>query len=213
MLFIITFYSFFCIKEITFVMKKIVIFASGSGTNAENIIKYFENKAIATVVAVFTNNPNAKVLDRAIKFHLPTEIFSKDELNEGLVLQKINVIQPDLIVLAGFLLKFPESIVELYPNKIINIHPALLPKYGGKGMYGMNVHRAVVENKEKETGITIHFVNENYDEGNIIFQERVTLLETDSPEIVAEKIHKLEQENFPEIIQKLLTQDLGPNTL
>jgi phosphoribosylglycinamide formyltransferase-1 len=213
MLFIITFYSFFCIKEITLVMKKIVIFASGSGTNAENIIKYFENKAIATVVAVFSNNPNAKVLDRAIKFHLPTEIFSKDELNEGLVLQKINAIQPDLIVLAGFLLKFPESMVELYPNKIINIHPALLPKYGGKGMYGMNVHRAVVENKEKETGITIHFVNENYDEGNIIFQERVALLETDSPEIVAEKIHKLEQENFPEIIEKLLTQNLGPNTL
>lgn len=213
MLFIITFYSFFCINEIILVMKKIVIFASGSGTNAENIIKYFENREIGNVVAVFSNNPNAKVLDRAIKFHLPTEIFSKGELNEGLVLQKINAIQPDLIVLAGFLLKFPESIVELYPNKIINIHPALLPKYGGKGMYGMNVHRAVVEHKEKETGITIHFVNENYDEGNIIFQERVALLETDSPENVAEKIHELEQQYFPEIIEKLLTQDPRLQTL
>jgi len=193
------------------VMKKIVIFASGSGTNAENIIKYFENREIAAVVAVFSNNPNAKVLDRAIKFHLPIETFSKDELNEGLVLQKINAIQPDLIVLAGFLLKFPESIVETYPNKIINIHPALLPKYGGKGMYGMNVHRAVVENKEKETGITIHFVNENYDEGNIIFQERVALLETDSPETVAEKIHELEQDNFPKVIEHLLSRDFGTN--
>jgi phosphoribosylglycinamide formyltransferase-1 len=207
MLFIITFYSFFCINEITLVMKKIVIFASGSGTNAENIIKYFENREIATVVAVFSNNPNAKVIDRAIKFHLPTETFSKDELNEGLVLQKINAIQPDLIVLAGFLLKFPESIVKSYPNKIINIHPALLPKYGGKGMYGMNVHKAVVENKEKETGITIHYVNENYDEGNIIFQKKVTLLVTDTPEVVAEKIHELEQKYFPSVVEDVLTSN------
>jgi phosphoribosylglycinamide formyltransferase 1 len=193
------------------VMKKIVIFASGSGTNAENIIRYFETKEIGTVVAVFTNNPIAKVIERAKNFDLPTEIFSKAELNEGLVLQKINAIQPDLIVLAGFLLKMPESIVESYPNKIINIHPALLPKYGGKGMYGMNVHRAVIENKEKETGITIHFVNENYDEGNIIFQERVALLESDSPESVAEKIHELEQRYFPEVIDKLLSRDFGTN--
>ena len=185
-------------------MKKIVIFASGSGTNAENIIKHFKSRNTGTVVSVFTNNPNAKVIDRAIKYHLPTEIFSKDELNEGLVLQKINAIQPDLIVLAGFLLKFPESIVELYPNKIINIHPALLPKYGGKGMYGMNVHRAVVENKEKETGITIHYVNENYDEGNIIFQKKASLLVTDTPEVVAEKIHELEQKYFPSVVEEVL---------
>ncbi|WP_396185684.1 phosphoribosylglycinamide formyltransferase [Flavobacterium sp.] len=185
-------------------MKKIVIFASGSGTNAENIIKHFKSRNTGTVVSVFTNNPNAKVIDRAIKYHLSTEIFSKDELNEGLVLQKINAIQPDLIVLAGFLLKFPESIVELYPNKIINIHPALLPKYGGKGMYGMNVHRAVVENKEKETGITIHYVNENYDEGNIIFQKKAPLLVTDTPEVVAEKIHELEQKYFPSVVEEVL---------
>ena len=207
MLFIITFYSFFCINEITLVMRKIVIFASGSGTNAENIIKYFENKEIGTVVAVFTNNPDAKVIERAKKLHLPTEIFSKAELFESKVLQKLNAIQPDLIVLAGFLLKLPENIIESYPNKIINIHPALLPKYGGKGMYGMNVHKAIVENKEKETGITIHFVNENYDEGNIIFQKKVTVLITDTPEVVAEKIHELEQENFPIVIEKLLTSN------
>lgn len=208
MLFIITFYSFFCINEITLVMKKIVIFASGSGTNAENIIKYFETKEIGTVVAVFTNNPIAKVIERAKNFHLPTEIFSKAELFESKVLQKLNNFKPDLIVLAGFLLKLPESIIESYPNKIINIHPALLPKYGGKGMYGMNVHKAVVENKEKETGITIHFVNENYDEGNIIFQKSVALSEIDSPESVAEKIHELEQRYFPEVIENFITHNL-----
>ncbi len=188
-------------------MKKIAIFASGSGTNAENIIKYFENKAIATVVAVFSNNPKAQVLERARRFNIPSEVFSKAELFESKVLQKLNSFQPDLIVLAGFLLKMPESIIESYPNKIINIHPALLPKYGGKGMYGMNIHKAVVENKEKETGISIHFVNENYDEGNIIFQKKVALLQTDSPENVAEKIHELEQKNFPEIIHQLLASN------
>jgi len=185
-------------------MKKIVIFASGSGTNAENIMQYFENKDIATVVAVFTNNPNAKVIERAKNFQVPSEIFSKEELSESKVLQKLNCFAPDLIVLAGFLLKLPKSMIESYPNTIINIHPALLPKYGGKGMYGMNVHQAVVENQEKETGITIHFVNENYDEGNIIFQKAVPLTATDSPKTVAEKIHKLEQENFPKVIDKLI---------
>jgi phosphoribosylglycinamide formyltransferase-1 len=204
MLFIIIFYAFFCIKEITLDMKKIVIFASGSGTNAENIIKYFETKETGTVVAVFTNNPNAKVLERAKNFQVPTVIFSKEELIEGKVLQKLNALTPDLIVLAGFLLKLPKSMIESYPNTIINIHPALLPKYGGKGMYGINVHKAVVENQEKETGITIHFVNENYDEGNIIFQKSVTLTATDSPERVAEKIHELEQENFPSVIEEIL---------
>ena len=189
-------------------MNKIVIFASGSGTNAENIIKHFGNLDCGRVVAVFTNNPNAKVIDRAQKYQVPTQIFSKADFIEGKVLQKINTFQPDWIVLAGFLLKLPQSIIEAYPNKIINIHPALLPKYGGKGMYGMNVHRAVVENKETETGITIHFVNENYDEGNIIFQKEVALSATDSPENVAEKIHELEQCYFPEVIEKLITQDL-----
>jgi phosphoribosylglycinamide formyltransferase-1 len=189
-------------------MKKIVIFASGSGTNAENIIKHYKNSSIGTIVSVFTNNPSAYVIERAKIFLVPTEIFTKEELIESKVLQKLNAIQPDLIVLAGFLLKLPESIVKTYTNKIINIHPALLPKYGGKGMYGMNVHKAVVENKEKETGITIHFVNENYDEGNIIFQKKVALLITDTPEVVAEKIHELEQCYFPGVIDKLLTANL-----
>tara|TARA_R110000868_G_scaffold31152_1_gene114323 strand:+ start:138 stop:701 length:564 start_codon:yes stop_codon:yes gene_type:complete len=185
-------------------MKKIVVFASGSGTNAENIIKYFKENESGTVVAVFTNNSKAMVVERASKYEVPTEVFSKEDLFEGKVLQKITAIQPDLIVLAGFLLKFPENIIHAYPNKIINIHPALLPKYGGKGMYGMNVHRAVVENRESETGITIHYVNEHYDEGGIIFQKKVTVLGTDTSEVVAEKIHDLEQRYFPEVIVDLL---------
>ncbi len=186
-------------------MKKIVVFASGSGTNAENIIRYFKSTGIASVVGVFTNKAEAQVIQRAEKYQVPTQVFSKNDLETGKVLQKINAIQPDLIVLAGFLLKFPESIVVSYPDKIINIHPALLPKYGGKGMYGMHVHQAVVENKESKTGITIHYVNENYDEGNIIFQKEVTVLVSDTPEVVAAKIHELEQDHFPAVIEKLLT--------
>lgn len=185
-------------------MKKIIVFASGSGTNTENIIKHFANTEIAKVVSVFTNNASAKVIERAKNHQIPVEIFSKNELLERNVLQKIQKIDPDLIILAGFLLKFPENIIEHYPNKIINIHPALLPNYGGKGMYGMHIHRAIVNNKEKETGISIHYVNENYDEGAIIFQANVALTENDTPETVAEKIHELEQKHFPEIIQTIL---------
>ncbi|MBP4137367.1 phosphoribosylglycinamide formyltransferase [Flavobacterium geliluteum] len=187
-------------------MKKIVVFASGSGTNAENIIQYFKKNKIAKVVSVFTNNAAAKVIERAKNHQVPTEIFSKNELLDRNVLQKIQKIAPDLIVLAGFLLKFPDNIIEKYPNKIINIHPALLPNYGGKGMYGMHIHRAVVDNKEKETGISIHFVNEHYDEGAIIFQKSVALESTDTAETVAEKIHELEQKYFPEIISRLLEE-------
>lgn len=204
MLFILDFYSFFCVTLNSFIMKKILIFASGSGSNAENIIKYFENKEIATVISVFTNNLNATVIQKAKNLGVSSHIFNKVELIESKVLQEINKLQPDLIVLAGFLLKFPDDIIAAYPNKVINVHPALLPKYGGKGMYGMNVHQAVVENKELETGITIHFVNEHYDEGGIIFQTSVSLNETDTTETVAGKIHVLEQKYFPEVIENLL---------
>ncbi|MBL0736111.1 phosphoribosylglycinamide formyltransferase [Flavobacterium sp. GN10] len=188
-------------------MKKIIVFASGSGTNAENIIKYFSNTEIARVVSVFTNNAAAKVIERAKNHQIPVEIFSKNELLERNVLQKVQEIDPDLIILAGFLLKFPENIIEQYPNKIINIHPALLPNYGGKGMYGMHIHRAIINNKEKETGISIHYVNENYDEGAIIFQANVALTDEDTPETVAEKIHELEQKHFPEIIHRILEEN------
>lgn len=185
-------------------MKNILIFASGSGSNAENIIQYFQKNGAANVQAVFTNNSAAKVIDRAQKLNVPAVVFSKSELSSADFLQKINSYKPDLIVLAGFLLKFPENIIEVYPNKIINIHPALLPNYGGKGMYGMNVHQAVLENKEKETGITIHYVNENYDEGEFIFQKSVNIETCQTADEIAEKIHTLEMENFPQVIDQLL---------
>ena len=186
-------------------MKKVVIFASGSGTNAENIVLQLKKSCQGNVVGIFTNNPNAKVIERAKNLNVSVQVFNKNELSDGFVLEKINSLQPDLIVLAGFLLKFPESIISQYPNKIINIHPALLPKYGGKGMYGRHVHNAVFENKEKETGITIHYVNENYDKGAFIFQKSVTIEDCKTAEEIAEKIHKLEMEHFPIIIQQLLT--------
>jgi phosphoribosylglycinamide formyltransferase-1 len=185
-------------------MKKIVLFASGSGSNAEKIVLHFKDKEQAKVVEIFTNNPNAKVLDRAIKLQVPTQIFNRQELNEGKVLEQLQKIQPDLIVLAGFLWKFPEHIITAYPNKVINIHPALLPNYGGKGMYGMHVHQAVLENKEKETGITIHYVNEHYDEGEFIFQKSVNIQDCRTAEEIADKIHVLEHQYFSQVIENLL---------
>jgi phosphoribosylglycinamide formyltransferase-1 len=185
-------------------MKNIVVFASGSGTNAENIIKYFSNSPFAKVVGVFTNNPKAKVIDRAQQLQVPCHVFSKEDLNEGNILQKIQNYEPDLIVLAGFLLKVPPYLIDAYSNQIINIHPALLPKFGGKGMYGKHIHEAVVQNSEKETGITIHYVNEHYDEGAVIFQTAVALTSDDTAESVAAKIHELEQQFFPLVIADVL---------
>ena len=197
-------YSFFC-KVITLIlMKKIAIFASGNGSNAENIVHYFKKSTQGRVNVIFSNNSNAKVLERAEKHQIPTVVFTKSELNEGFVLRELIRFQPDLIVLAGFLLKFPESILQEYPN-VINIHPALLPKYGGKGMYGMHVHQAVLDNNEKETGITIHYVNEHYDEGEFIFQKAVNIEDCKTPEEIAQKIHELEQHYFPEVIGELIT--------
>ena len=189
-------------------MKKIVLFASGSGTNAENIMLHFNKSDVGKVAAVFCNNPNAMVLERAHKYGVPTVVFSKEDLTTDLVLHKLKKFQPDLIVLAGFLLQFPASIIHGYPNQIINIHPALLPKYGGKGMYGMNVHRAILENNEVETGISIHYVNENYDEGKMIFQKNIAITNCETPEAIAEKIHELEQEYFPSVIENLLKSEL-----
>ena len=191
-------------------MKKIVIFASGQGSNAQNIILQFNKKGFANVIAVFTNNSSAKVLDIAKNNAIETLIFNKTELSEGFVLNKLKEIKPDLIVLAGFLWKFPESIIDFYPNKIINIHPALLPKYGGKGMYGMNVHRAVLENRETETGITIHYVNKNYDEGEYIFQKSTNIEDCRSADEIATEVLKLEHEYLPKTVEKLL---IAPQSL
>ncbi len=185
-------------------MRKIVIFASGSGSNAEKIILHFNKNEQVNVAGVLTNNPNAKVLDKAKKYAVPTIVFSKQELENGYIFEKINQMQPDLIVLAGFLLKFPQAIIAAYPNKIINIHPALLPKYGGKGMYGKHVHQAVLDSNEKETGITIHYVNEHYDEGGIIFQKRINIKNCKTAEEIAEKIQELEHHHFPKVIEGLL---------
>lgn len=185
--------------------KQIVIFASGNGTNAENIIKYFQLTEVAEVALVLSNKKDAKVLERAKNLNVDTLSFTKEELSseEG-VLKNLKDVKPDLIVLAGFLLKFPEVIIAEFPNKIINIHPALLPKYGGKGMYGSAVHEAVVKNKDTETGISIHYVNENYDEGAIISQKTVQLSKADTPDTVAAKVHELEYEWFPKIIEEIL---------
>jgi len=191
-------------EEINTKMKNIVLFASGNGSNAEEIIKFFKNSEIGKVVAIFSNKAEAKVLDRAKNHNIPSVVFNKTQLNEGFVLEQLHQFQPDLIVLAGFLLKFPESILKEYP-KVINIHPALLPKYGGKGMYGMNVHQAVLENNEKETGITIHYVNEHYDEGEFIFQKAVNIEDCKTAEEIAQKVHELEHQYFPEVIGKLIT--------
>ncbi|SDB60825.1 formyltetrahydrofolate-dependent phosphoribosylglycinamide formyltransferase [Flavobacteriaceae bacterium MAR_2010_188] len=186
-------------------MKRVVIFASGSGSNAENIIKFFSNSKTASVVLVLTNNPHAKVLERckvlgtsAISFN-STSFYKTDHIK--LLLESL---KPDLIVLAGFLWKFPSNLLEAFPDKVINVHPALLPNYGGKGMYGKHVHEAIINNKEQESGITIHYVNANYDEGNIIFQAKCTIDEMDTADNLAYKIHGLEMEHFPKVIEKLL---------
>ncbi len=184
-------------------MIRIVIFASGSGTNAENIIKYFKQYKNIKVRFVLTNNKNAQVIDRAKKINTPSIIFSKEELESDKFLSFLKK-EADLIILAGFLLKIPDPIIVAFPKKIINIHPALLPKYGGKGMYGMYVHNAVIANKEAKSGITIHYVDENYDEGAIIFQKEVNLTSEDSADDVAAKIHVLEQEHFPRVIEEII---------
>lgn len=187
-------------------MKKIVLFASGSGSNVENIVQFFQGKSNVTIAAVLTNKRDAKVLDRCNNLKINGLYFNRTAFYEtDCVLGILESLRPDLIVLAGFLWRIPLDMVQRYPDKIINIHPALLPDYGGKGMYGMRVHEAVKENGETETGITIHFVNENYDEGAIIYQAKTEVVSTDTAEDIAHKVHQLEYEHFPKIIEKLLS--------
>lgn len=183
------------------------IFASGSGTNAENLIKYFANDPRIKIKLVITNNSEAGVIERAGKYKKNIQIISKEALNSysDKIIEFLRTEKIDLIILAGFLLKIPEVFIKAFPNKIVNIHPALLPKYGGKGMYGMNVHNAVIQNKEKESGITIHFVNEEYDKGEIILQEKCVVEANDTPESLAKKIHDLEYAFFPKAIEKLIS--------
>lgn len=185
--------------------KRIVIFASGTGTNAENIIKYFQKTPDTRVVAVFSNRRSAPVLRKAHDLKVKALYFDREALyNSNEVLHILKDINPTLIVLAGFLWIFPHNILKAFSGKVINIHPALLPNYGGKGMYGNKVHEAVITNKDEESGISIHHVNEIYDEGEIIFQARTKVGANETPEGLAEKIHKLEYEHFPKIIEQLL---------
>ena len=183
--------------------QRIALFISGKGSNARNIMRYFQNHPDISVSLVLSTVENTEMhqlcLERGIAFEQSGTFDSETYLSI------CSTHQIDWVILAGFLKKIPAAFVGAYPNRVINIHPALLPNFGGKGMYGMNVHNAVLENKEKETGITIHYVNENYDEGNSIFQKEVAVLIGDTPEVVAAKIHELEQEHFPKVIEKLIT--------
>lgn len=186
-------------------MKKIAIFASGSGSNAQKIMERFQNNDSIEVSLVLTNNSKAKVLDRAKNFGVETMVFNRQQFrDDNTVLEALQQRNIDLVVLAGFLWLVPQKYVTIFPNQIINIHPALLPNYGGKGMYGMNVHEAVKANGEKETGITIHFVNEKYDDGAHIFQAKCSVAENDTPDDIANNIHQLEHEHFPKVIEDLL---------
>lgn len=186
-------------------MHKIALFASGSGTNVENIANYFKDKVNVECSIILANKKNAYVLERANNLDIPSLVFNRDEFyNSTQILDLLVEKEIDLIVLAGFLWLVPDYLIKAYSNKIINIHPALLPNYGGKGMYGSKVHEAVVANKEVESGITIHLVNEHYDEGERLFQAKCEVLSTDTPDDVAAKIHRLEHENFPRVIEVYL---------
>ena len=186
-------------------MKKIAIFASGSGSNAENIIQYFLSKPEISVDSVFCNVAEAYVLKRAEKYNIPTFLFNREDLkNQEKVLQILQERQIDFIVLAGFLWLMPSFIVSAFPNRIINIHPALLPHHGAKGMYGMKVHEAVIAAGEKESGITIHYINNQYDKGDPIFQARCPVEAGETPESLAKKVHALEYAHFPRVIEEIL---------
>lgn len=186
-------------------MKKIAIFASGSGSNAENIIQYFAQKPQFCVKSVFCNVPDAYVLERAKKYRIPSFVFNREEFrNPDKVFRQLQEQEIDFIVLAGFLWLMPSFITAAWPNKIVNIHPALLPAYGGKGMYGHHVHEAVIAAGEKESGITIHYVNDHYDQGAIIFQAKCPVLPTDTPDDLAARVHELEYRHFPRVIEDTL---------
>jgi phosphoribosylglycinamide formyltransferase 1 len=188
-------------------MKKIVIFASGNGTNAQQIIEFSKsNRSSFKVAAIFCNNPQAYVIQRAKQLDVPCILFDKPHFNgddSDSVLAQLSQINPDLIVLAGFLWLVPKKMVSLFADKIINIHPALLPKYGGKGMYGDRVHQAVIDNKDTESGITVHYVSERYDDGDIIAQYKCVVDSSDSAETLASKIHQLEHQWFPVVVDEL----------
>ncbi|QNF32931.1 phosphoribosylglycinamide formyltransferase [Adhaeribacter swui] len=184
--------------------KHIVLFASGSGSNAQQIMAYFQNHPQIKVVALFSNKADAYALQRAENFKIPAFSFTREEYKNGALLQQVQSFKPDLLVLAGFLWLIPLDFLQAFPNKIINIHPALLPKYGGKGMHGLHVHQAVIEAQEKESGITIHYVNEHYDQGTSIYQHTCPVNPDDTPEQLAARVLELEHTYLPKVIEELL---------
>ncbi|WP_439881188.1 phosphoribosylglycinamide formyltransferase [Pontibacter sp. MBLB2868] len=187
--------------------KNIVIFASGSGSNAQRLLEHFERHPEIRVAALFSNNPKAYALQRAETYHVPALLFSRDEFyNSDKVLRQVQQFKPDLIVLAGFLWLVPQSLLHAFPDKIINIHPALLPRYGGKGMHGLNVHTAVVQAGDSESGITIHRINEEYDKGEFILQEYCPVHPEDTPEELAARVLQLEHKYLPLVVEKLLLE-------
>jgi len=186
-------------------MKRIAIFASGSGTNAEHIAEYFAKGNVARVEVIYCNNPKAYVIQRAVRLNIPLVLIDREKFYASeVVLRDLQTRNIDLIVLAGFLWLIPGNITRNWRNRIVNIHPALLPSYGGKGMYGMVVHEAVIDSGDKESGITIHLVDELYDKGDILLQVKCPVLPDDTPETLAGKIHQLEYEHFPKAIEKML---------
>lgn len=185
--------------------KRIAIFASGSGSNAQKIMEHFKYADNAEVALVLSNNPEAYVLQRADNFEIPTHVFDKHSFYQtDEVVDLLKRLEIDIVVLAGFLWLVPENLLKAFPNKIINIHPALLPKFGGKGMYGDRVHKAVLEAGEEEHGITIHFVNENFDEGEIIYQAKFRIEPGDTLEILKFNGQQLEHQHYPKVIENLL---------
>lgn len=187
-------------------MHSLIIFASGRGSNAQAIIDYFRGSPLAKVSLIISNKADAGVLEIATREHIPFLIVNRHTIQETLLLEQLQEHKPSLLILAGFLWKVPDTVIHAFPNQIINIHPALLPHYGGKGMYGHHVHEAVITDKKTESGITIHYVNEHYDEGNIIAQARCAVNTNDTPGTLAHKIHKLEHYFFPRTIEFLLNQ-------
>lgn len=185
--------------------KHIVIFASGSGSNAETIIRYFKTHPTIRVIEVISNNPNALVIKKAEQLHIPTHLITRHAFFESSeVLDHLQQHTTDWIILAGFLWLVPSPIIQAFPQRIINIHPSLLPKHGGKGMYGMRVHEAVLQHQEKESGITIHYVNDDFDKGEIIFQKRCTIDANETPLSLAKKIQQLEHAYYPKVIEKVI---------
>jgi phosphoribosylglycinamide formyltransferase-1 len=188
---------------------RIAVFASGSGTNAEEVFKYFQHHSSISVVLLLCNNPKAAVLHRAVKYNIPAKLFNREEFSVSeKVLSWLQEMKVTHVVLAGFLWLLPEYLIKAFPGAIINIHPSLLPKFGGKGMYGSRVHEAVIQSGESETGITIHVVNKHYDEGHVLYQASCKVDPTDTPELIADKVHRLEHKYYSQVIERWIDDSI-----